>query len=162
MEIYTTETLENDDIFLEKYDIDLTKYNIIKQENGDIILKKIKKNIYLTNINEIKKYNYLKSNIINCYIDNIKYDVLKYNSIRSYIYHKIDDGSAIIKHSVTNIKTFTKVDEGFYYSEKLGISYQGCDSNKCVFEIISQCINNKIKLSLTIQLHDDSTIYIDV
>jgi hypothetical protein len=53
-----------------------------------------------------------------------------------------------------------KEDEGFYYLKNIGISIQGVDSNKCLSEIISQCIENKIKLSMKIKLIDNVNINI--
>ena len=58
------------------------------------------------------------------------------------------------------MKTIKKEDEGFYYLDKLGISVQGVDSNKCIFEIINQCIENEINILMKIKLIDDVTINI--
>jgi hypothetical protein len=44
--------------------------------------------------------------------------------------------------------------------DNIGISVQGVDSNKCLLEIINQCIENEIKLSMKIKLIDDITINI--
>ena len=57
-------------------------------------------------------------------------------------------------------KTIKKEDEGFYYLDNIGISIQGVDSNKCLLEIINQCIENEIELSMKIKLIDDITINI--
>ena len=51
-----------------------------------------------------------------------------------------------------NIKLIEDKEKGFYYIEKLGISVQGCDSNKCLLEIINQCIENNIMISMEIKL----------
>ncbi len=56
--------------------------------------------------------------------------------------NQINDGTKIIKNTKLNIKTIKKEDEGFYYLDNIGISVQGIDSNKCLNEIISQCMEN--------------------
>ena len=77
------------------------------------------------------------------------------------IYKIINDGTKIIKNSKLNIKTIKKLDEGFYYLEDLGISIQGVDSNKCLLEIINQCVENKISLIMKIKLNDETNININ-
>ena len=57
-------------------------------------------------------------------------------------------------------KTIKKEDEGFYYLDNIGISVQRAESNKCVCEIINQCIENEIELSMKIKLINDITINI--
>jgi hypothetical protein len=86
---------------------------------------------------------------------------LKYKSILENIYKIINDGIKIIKNSKLNIKTINKLDEGFYYLEDLGISIQGVDSNKCLLEIINQCIENEISLIMKIKLNDETNININ-
>ena len=102
-----------------------------------------------------------KSTISECVIDNKEYNKLKYKSILEQIYKLINDGTKIIKNTKLNIKTIKKEDEGFYYLDNIGISVQGIDSNKCLFEIINQCIENEIEISMKIKLIDDTTININ-
>jgi hypothetical protein len=45
--------------------------------------------------------------------------------------------------------------------EDLGISIQGVDSNKCLLEIINQCIENEISLIMKIKLNDETNININ-
>ena len=78
-----------------------------------------------------------------------------------YIYDHINDGSKIIKHSILNIKTVKKTDNGFQFIATLGISVQRVDSNKCLLEIIEQSTKNKIHISIRIQLLDNSIINIE-
>ena len=51
-------------------------------------------------------------------------------------------------------------DSGFYYLDNLGISVQGVDSNKCILEIINQCLNYNIKIMMKIQLENNKIIEI--
>lgn len=139
MDVYKFKNLDNGDILLEKVVLDNTNYTIINKNNGDKILKKIT-TVNITDVNDIKKYDFRKSNILLCLLDNDEIIKLKYKSILENIYKIINDGTKIIKKSKLNIKTIKKLDEGFYYLEDLGISIQGVDSNKCLLEIINQCI----------------------
>jgi len=160
METFKFTKLDNGDILLQKIIIDNTNYTIINKENGDKLLKKIT-NINITDIKDIKNYDFKKSIISECLIDNQEFNKLKYKSILEQIYKLINDGTKIIKNTKLNIKTIKKEDEGFYYLDNIGISVQGVDSNKCLFEIINQCIENEIELSMKIKLIDEITININ-
>ena len=159
MEAYKFTKLDNGDILLQKIVIDNVNYTVINKDNGDILLHKIT-NIHITNIKDIKDYDFKKSTISECSIDNKEFNKLKYKSILEQIYKTINDGTKIIKNTKLNIKTIKKEDEGFYYLDNIGISVQGVDSNKCLLEIINQCIENEIELSMKIKLIDDITINI--
>ncbi len=159
MEVYKYIQLENGDIRLQKNIIDESKYTISKEENGDLLLKKIKEKKISTD--EIKNYDFNGSIILNCLIDNKIFNKLKYKSILEKILMIIDDGAKIIKNTSLNIKTIQKEDKGFYYLEKLGISIQGVESNKCLNEIVNQCIHNNISLTLNIKLSNDNRVIID-
>lgn len=160
METYKFTKLDNGDILLQKIIIDNTNYTIINKENGDKLLKKIT-HINITDIKDIKDYNFKKSSISECSIDNKKFNKLKYKSILEQIYKLINDGTKIIKNTKLNIKTIKKEDDGFCYLDNIGISVQSVDSNKCLLEIINQCIKNEIELSIKIILIDEVTININ-
>ena len=160
MEVYKFKNLDNGDILLEKVVLDNTNYTIVNKNNGDKILKKIT-TVNITGINDIKKYDFRKSNILSCLLNDDEITKLKYKSILENIYKIINDGTKIIKNSKLNIKTINKLDEGFYYLEDLGISIQGVDSNKCLLEIINQCIENEISLIMKIKLNDETNININ-
>jgi hypothetical protein len=157
MEIYKFINLDNDNILLKKIIIDNTQYIMIKKDNGDILLQK---NINITKIENIKLYSFKKSIILECLINNKEFNKLKYKSILEQIYKLINDGSTIIKNTKLNIKTIKKEDEGFYYLDNIGISVQGCESNKCLLEIINQCSINKIHIYIKIKLFDKVIINI--
>ncbi len=161
METYKFTKLDNGDILLQKIIIDNTNYTIINKENGDKLLKK-NTHINITDIKDIKDYDFKKSSISECSIDNKEFNKLKYKSILEQIYRLINDGTKIIKNTKLNIKTIKKEDEGFYYLDNIGISVQGVDSNKCLVEIINQCIENEIELSMKIKLIDKITININI
>lgn len=163
METYKFTKLDNGDILLQKIIIDNTNYRnytIINKDNGDKLLKKIT-HINITDIKDIKNYDFKKSSISECLIDNKELNRLKYRSILEQVYKLINDGTKIIKYTKLNIKTIKKEDDGFYYLENIGISVQGVDSNKCLLEIINQCIENEIELSMKIKLIDEITININ-
>lgn len=151
MKSYKMIELDNGDILLEKIEIDNTKYSIVTKDNGDILLKKIKY-INIVNIADLEKYDMKKSQIEKCLINDNFLTKLKYHSICNYIYDLINDGIKIIKNTKLNIKTIIKNNEGFQYLDNLGISVQRVDSNKCLLEIINQCIKNNISISMKIKL----------
>ena len=161
METYKIRYLDNGDILLQKIIIDNTNYIIIEKENGDKLLKKIT-SINITDIKNIKDYDFKKSIILKCLINNEDFNKLKYKLILEQIYKLIKDGVKIIKNTKLNIKTIKKEDEGFYYLDNIGISIQGVDSNKCLLEIINQCLENQIKLSMKIKLINYITININI
>jgi len=159
METYKFINLDNGDILLERIIIDNKKYTIINKNNGDILLQK---NTFITDIKDIQKYNFTKSVITECLIDNNNFTKLKYCSILGEIYNIINDGTKIIINTKLNIKTIIKNDEGFRYLDNIGISVQRVDSNKCLLEIINQCIENKINIYLKIKLVDDILVNISI
>ena len=161
METYKFVQLDDGNILLQKIIIDNTSYTIINKDNGDKLLKKIT-NVNITNIKDIKDYDFKKSLIIECVINKIQFNKLKYKSILEQIYNLINDGVKIIKNTKLNIKTIKKEDEGFYYLDNIGISIQGVDSNKCLLEIINQCIENEIEISMKIKLFNDISININL
>jgi len=144
---------------LQKIIIDILNYTILDQNNGDIILKK-NAIINVSEIQDIKNYDFKKSSIIQCSINNKEFVKLKYNQIIKQIYELIGDGVKIIINTKLNIKTIQKENEGFYYLEKLGISVQGVDSNKCLLKIVNQCKKNKFSILLKIKLINNNIINI--
>jgi hypothetical protein len=157
MNIYNKIQINENEIILEKIIIDINIYDIINLDNGNIKLIK-KQIIKISSIEDLKNYNFSKSNIIECFINNNKVNKNKYKSILNDIYIIINDGSKIIKNTKLNIKTINKYDEGFYYISELGISIQRVDSNKCINEILSQSILNNIKINIIIKLSNNTII----
>ena len=144
---------------METITIDNIKYKIQKQSNGNLLLIPIKK-IMINKSEQLIDYNFCKSQIISCKINDRTTDMKKYKAIQNEIYSIIDDGAQIIKNSTLNIKTIKCTDKGFTYNEDLGISVQGVNSNFCLYEIIVQCENNNIKLYIDIELDNKEKIII--
>ena len=151
--------------------IKLTKLNINKDDyeekilNDDEILLIKKNKITLTGFFEFNtfrnKYSFNNSKILSCSINKSNEFKLKYKPILNYIYSDIiKDGTKIIKNSILNISTIEKNIEGFYYIKDLGISIQGADANKCLYEIINQCSLNTINIKILIELIDRTRIEI--
>jgi hypothetical protein len=113
-------------------------------------------------IKDLINYEFGKSIILECLVNDKQITKFKYKSTLCHIYNLINDKIKIIKNTKLNIIMFTKVDNGFYYLDNLGISVQRADSNKSLLEIITQCIENKIKLYMEIQLIDNNIIEIKV
>ena len=80
METYKITNLENGDILLQKNIINDINYIIIEKENGDKLLKKIN-TINITDIKDIKDYDFKKSIILKCLINNEDFNKLKYKLI---------------------------------------------------------------------------------
>jgi hypothetical protein len=148
--IYTQVKLENGDILLKKIDIDVNLY-IIQKQKDDILLKK-KKNEKIYDICDLDNYDFKKSTILKCTLNDEEIEKNKYKAILEKVYNTIDNGVKIIKNTKLNIKTIKKEDDGFYYLENIGISVQGVESNKCLNEIIYQCIMNEIDIKMQIEL----------
>ena len=96
METYKFIKLDNGDILLQFFVIDNTNYTIICKDNGDKLLKKITC-IDITNIKDIKNYDFKKSIICECLIDNKEFNKLKYKSILNFIYKFIDASQKLLK-----------------------------------------------------------------
>lgn len=162
MEVYVKEIHNDGLIIMRKEIINTEKFNISRNNDGDIILNK-KICIEIKTMSKLKEYDYTNSEIIYCKIND--FDKLEkpcsYNKCLIKVYEIIGDGTKIIKNSSINIKTTIESDKGFKYLEKIGISYQGIDANKCIREIISQCTKNKISIRMKIKLSDDTIIKLD-
>jgi hypothetical protein len=133
----------------------MSDYKITIKQEIEIQIKKLdnEKNIDIKL--DLKKYNFTNSVILSCSIDNKLINKLKYKQILGIIYNKINDSNKIISNTKLNIKLMEQKDKGFYYIVNLGISIQGVDSNKCLFEIINQCIKHKISLIMEIKLYNE-------
>lgn len=156
--IYKFTELQYGTILLEKINLDPHNYTI-SNDDGNLLLTPIKTEL-INNLSQINNYDFKKSNIIECNINNVTIQKLKYKSILEHIYELIGDGTAIIKNTKLNIKTLQKTDNGFYYLNSLGISVQGVDSNKCIYEIIHQSIENEFELYMKIILNSSVTVEI--
>lgn len=142
---------------MKKINIDQNLYNI-QQQGENIILKK-KRNIKINDIDELSNYNFCKSKVIKCNIDDETLNKLAYKQILEYVYNIIGDPIKIIDNRKVNIKIGDlSGDKGFYYLENLKISIQGVDSNRCLYEIINQCTNNRFTIKMTIKLEEDDKI----
>lgn len=110
---------------------------------------------------DLKQYDFKNSKIKYCKIDDEEIITsLKYKPILEIVYSKINNGTKIIKNSKLNILTVEKTDEGFKYLENIGISYQGADANKCIYEIMNQSQQNSISISMKIELNNKKNINI--
>ena len=133
-------------------------YKLEELSNGDLLLKQSKKNICvsLNKINQLTDFDFTNSVITSCIVNNISLDKLKYKPILIIIYNQINDPIKIMCNTKINIKLIEDKDKGYYYITDLGISVQSVDSNKCLFEIINQCIENNILISMKIKLINNS------
>jgi len=126
-------------------------------ENNCIYLNET---IKINNINELKNI-FTKSIIIKCYINNIQFQKLKYNSIILYLYELIKDINKIKSESLLNISLEKKYTDGYTYYKNLDISVQGVNANKSIKEIYKQATSNNIKINITIRLENNNIINLE-
>jgi hypothetical protein len=132
---------------IEKYDITF--------HNGSMIIKRKQKDY-----SEFLKNNFTSSKLLNVKINDSEIKINKYSVLLKYIYNFIDD-IEIIKHNTRiNIIDGECNNKGFQYLQKLNISFQGIDANKCMDEIINMCKCVNIVISLKIKLNNEEIIEI--
>ena len=134
--------------------------NLLQQQIKLFNNKPLEDNNNIFPIKDLINYDFGKSIILECLVNDKQITKFKYKSTLVHIYNLINDKMKIIKNTKLNIIALKKVDNGFYYLDNLGISIQGAESNKCLLEIITQCIENKIKLYMKIKLIDNNIIVI--
>lgn len=159
--VYIAQEQPNGDILLAKKNLYTDEVIAQRQPNGDILLKR------LTTVdpNDISKWDFKGSKIQSAvFNDDPRSEIWptpSFKKLYTVIHEQIGDGAQIIKHSVLNIKTLEDVEKGFSWYPSLGISVQGVDANKAIFEAITQCQKNDIGLELTIMVKNQ-TIKINV
>lgn len=146
-----------------------SKKYIVKVKNGrPSFEEKPKITITITKESGLEKHSFLKSTIIECKINNTVFSKLKYASIIDHIYKIIDDGARIIKCSNLetktrkNFKTIETTENGWRWLDDIGISVRNMEANLTLSEIFHQCIENNIKLQLTILLEDGVFVKIEI
>jgi hypothetical protein len=111
---YSKEVVDETTFILKQSVINTTDYTFEVQENGDILCKAkyipkilpqcIDENIININVDDIAKYDFKSSKILQWKINDITYnDNLKYTAIYKKIYEIIGDGAKVIKNSCLNI-----------------------------------------------------------
>jgi hypothetical protein len=132
-------------------------YKIIKQDDGDILLKQVKtitcgfadgyvleptygggytlektSHTLINEISQLKQYEFPNEGILTYGAGDSDSDgdgdIRSFDDILWYVYGVIGDGIKIIKHSTLEISTLKRNDE-FHYIKKLGISVRRCNSN---------------------------------
>ena len=141
-----------------------TEYTIFKKkEDGTLVLKPLYKTVITkNNLEELSKYDFCNSSILIGKINDNNIQKNKYKCILQEMYNIINNGSKIIKYTSLNIDTLKRKDKGYYYLKSLGISIQGVDSNKSLYEICNQSKINNIKLEIKINLNNNDIIIIQI
>lgn len=130
----------------------IENYNITFH-NGNMILTRKEKKKEDIFINDFKK-----SQILSCYINNIKLDLNKYKQILEYIYDYINDKDIIKDNTILNIEDGNINNRGFKFMEKYNFSVQGAESNKTLKEIINICSTCNMNIRLQIKLESNKII----
>jgi len=111
---------------------------------------------------KIKKYNFQKSEILECKLNNKECGQSKWSSVIKHLYENIiKNDKIILTNAKLNVKEGKIIDKGFTYITPLKISFQKADANKSLNEIVNQTIVNKIKLYLKIKLDDGNVCIIE-
>ncbi len=106
----------------------------------------------INGVADIKNYWFANSVIDECYVNDVALKKLKYQSILINVYKIINNAQTIIKNTCISVVQKEKHDDGFNYVKDIGISFAGVPATKCLQEIITQCVINKIKLKMVIRL----------
>jgi hypothetical protein len=159
MEYYEkSDVSTEEEIVLVKCSVDLSKYNVKETKTKIILTPKKKEEIIIKKITKLKSFDFTNSEIINCSLNKKKNKKDNYKALLIDVYHLIKNGKQIIKNTVLNIETVERNDCGFHFLQKLGLSFQGCDSNRTITEIFNQCIKNDITIELEIKMDGGQTI----
>tara|TARA_B110000971_G_C20000718_1_gene496690 strand:+ start:617 stop:1426 length:810 start_codon:yes stop_codon:yes gene_type:complete len=119
--------------------------------------------ININSIDDLKKYNFLHSKIMNGLINSeIITTNLPYIKLVLNTYKVINDADKIYSNKQITIKIGYCKDKHYLFLEELGISICRMDANNAVREVCNQCKINKIKLNLLIKLQDNRQIVIDL
>jgi hypothetical protein len=148
---------DNNKIVLRPNILKLEDYDVEMSSSGDIVLKKRKKLVMVDDIDTIE-FNFSK--VLECSID-IQLE-LNYTAILKQVYKLIGDATKIIKTTSLNIVVGSKTDKGYTYMNDIGISFQRCDSNKTLKEIMTQCSKNKVHIALKIELDNKNIVHVSI
>lgn len=156
---YEKEQIDSNTIVLRKCLIDLEKHCVEMLQNGDIILKGKNEVILIDDVNS-EDFNFSK--IHECLLCEIMVtdNNLNYTSILKKVYQHIGDATKIIKNTTLSIVVSCKTDKGYTYMQDLGISFQRCDANKTLKEIMLQCQKERICIKFQIKLSDDKLVQV--
>jgi hypothetical protein len=115
-------------------------------------------------LKEVMKYDYTKSKVLDCKINNKSVKINTWSCCLDETYKILKTYDNIIKNTtfqnaITNTK---KTDKGFKYKPSLGISRQGQDANSCMKELYTQSYTNKINLEIKVQLYNNTIVTIQL
>ena len=147
-------------IIYEKINIDISKFDIVDNDDNQIIVKPKPLIIKIVKLEDFDKnsINFRKSKILSCYINDKRPLNNKYFSILKNVYEIIGKGKIITKNTLFNFETIEKNDNGFKYLKNIGISIQAKDAVNTFEEILNQCVKTKIKLEIEIKFESGNII----
>lgn len=151
--IYVLKEKKSDGIIIyEKINIDTKKFDIIVNDNNQLIVKPKPQIIKIIKLEDFDKnfMDFRKSKILSCYINDKRPSNNNYFSILKNVYEIIGKGKTITKNTLFNFETIEKNDKGFKYLKNIGISIQAKDAVNTFEEILNQCVKTGIKLEIEI------------
>jgi hypothetical protein len=148
-------------LYLDKkiQDWDKIKHDVNKIINDR--RKKYRDDNELIELNKLKKYEFCKSKIEKCIINNKSTKLKNYKPIFEHIYEIINDVDKIMQHTTINIIREYKIDKGYTYLKKLKISVQGVDANTAIYEIFNLCCRFNINVQLNILLTNSKKLIVN-
>lgn len=121
--------------------INLNDYEIIKNDDGTILLKPFNKQIQVKSIDDLSDYNFIDSKIVSIIIDGEKYEELSYKDLLFEIYGRIKNWEKIINDTIIYINV---------YSESISVNFKEINFNQVMKEIFNQANKNCIGLDVAV------------
>ncbi len=107
---------------------------------------------------DINRICLLNSIILECKIDDIDVDRLKYKSILLYIFKQMP-ANLILQNTTFNIKLIETDENGYTWYKDIRMSIQGNDANLTFKEIIHFIKLNNMSFEIKIQLKNEEIIH---
>ena len=141
------------------YELDNISDYILDIDKNKLIIKR--KIITITELN-FKKFNYTNSIILECKINKVQSEKLKYKSIILYLWDYLNSININFKNITTmRYKEGEYKMHGYSYYKKLDLSVQSKDANASFLEIINLVSKHTIPFYIKIKLENKNIVYFD-
>jgi hypothetical protein len=112
----------------------------------------------ISTLEDLSKYDFNEAEILDCKLNKISINFKNLHQILNQIYLNINNVKKIIEGSVLKIYPRKTQDKSYHYLSKLDISVEKSEMNQTLLEIIHQCQNSNIKLSLKIKIQEENLL----
>lgn len=131
------------------------KFCMNDEEKFNIIIEKSKTITNEDKDKDVLRYKFTYTNITKVKLYDKVYNISAYSKLIEHIYILIKNYELIKKNTCLNIVKGKKEDKGYYYIDKINISYQRACANKSMKEIITQLKCNNITYVIEIQSEEE-------